>query len=101
MESFLKLVYNVRKIEFYSAVAETLDIYDIKDALFDRYKHIYIDNNKNKKDINELKINLVINALKIEDTTRREINNLSIKEDIESIKLIKVLKKIKENKSDK
>ena len=101
MESFLKLVYNVRKIEFYSAVAETLDIYDIKDALFDRYKHIYIDNNKNKKDINELKINLVINALKIEDITRREINNLSIKEDIESIKLIKVLKKIKENKSDK
>lgn len=101
IKSFLKLVYNVRKIEFYSAVAESLDIDDIKDALFDRYKYIYVDNSKNKKDSEELKINLLINAIKIEKLTREEINYLTNQGDIESIKLIKVLKKIKEKKSDK
>ena len=102
-ETFLKILYNVRRVEYYNDIVKELSSSEIRDVTIEKYITAF------EKKLKEQKVNgekRLISTLKIrfdlddrlEDETKiiedTLENNLSVERDIKNIEVTKTLKKI-------
>lgn len=102
-ETFLKILYNVRRVEYYNDIVKELSSSEIRDVTIEKYITAFEKKLKEQKVSGEKRL---ISTLKIrfdlddrlEDETKiiedTLENNLSVKRDIKNIEVTKTLKKI-------
>lgn len=102
-ETFLKILYNVRRVEYYNDIVKELSSSEIRDVTIEKYITAFEKKLKEQKVSGEKRL---ISTLKIrfdlddrlEDETKiiedTLENNLSVERDIKNIEVTKTLKKI-------
>ena len=103
IDTFSKILYNVKRFEYYNDKCSLIDINDIKDIIINRYLEIKRNEMKEKGYSREM---IFLNLIRYSTLLGKEVddnfdNNVissikgsdSIERDIQNIKLVKLLRK--------